>query len=104
MVAVHLPHRDLALAVLPEDVGLAVAAEVRDVGHVPVGYNRSDRGVGGNMVAVHLPHRNLAAVVVQEDVGLAVIAEVADAIDMPARGGHRTLRGVHRNMVAGELP
>ena len=77
MVAVHLPHRDLALGVLPEDVGLAVAVEVAGVGDVPIGADRADRGVGGDVVAVHLPHRDLAAVVVQQDVGLAVAAEVA---------------------------
>jgi hypothetical protein len=77
VVAVHLPHRDLALGVLPQDVGFAVAAEVADGGDVPVGTDRSDRSVGSNMVAIHLPHRDLAAIAVQENVGFAASAEVS---------------------------
>ena len=42
---VHLPHRDVAAGVLPQDVGLAVAVEIADAGDLPaVRDRRTDDG------------------------------------------------------------
>ena len=46
--AVHQPDRGLAVVVLPEDVGLAVAVEVAGIDHVPVGARVGTDGRAGD--------------------------------------------------------
>src|SRR5258708_4079853 len=76
VVALHLPHRALAVVAVQEKVGFAVIAEVADPVEMPARRDRSDRGVQGDMVAVELPDRKAALVVAEQDIADTVAIEV----------------------------
>ena len=97
--AVHFPHGNRAVVVLPNEIVHAVAVEVADALDLPfgTGIERADRTDERRVAAaVHFPHRRLAVVVLKDDVGKAVTIEVAAALDVPAReptGRERTRLG-----------
>ena len=77
MVAVHLPHRDLAAVAVQQNVGFAVIAEVADPVDMPACRDRPHRGIQGDLVAVELPDREAAVVVAEQDIADAVAIEVS---------------------------
>ena len=84
--AVHQPDRGRAVAVLPENVGLAVAVEVAGPRDVPARSRVRQSPASNEAGAVHQPDRELRAVIgLPENVGLAVAVEVASPRDVPVR-------------------
>src|ERR1700724_1652659 len=84
--AVHQPNRGLAVGVLPQNVGVAVAVEVTDAGDAPARSRvRSNQRLAERGGAVHQPDCRLAIGVLPQDVGIAVAVEVTRADHLPAR-------------------
>src|SRR5579863_2724572 len=86
---VHLPDRDLAAYVLPQDVGKAVAVEVARSDRMPARPGIGAHGPAADHVrSVHLPDRGLpGARVLEQDVRVTVVVEVAGSDRLPARPG-----------------
>src|SRR5689334_21687878 len=82
--AVERPDRRLAIVVLPQDVGFAVAVEIPGPDDVPARPGIAEAGAGDGGRPVGLPHRRLAAVVLPEKIGPAVAIDVARRLGMPA--------------------
>src|SRR6266404_2683961 len=82
---VHLPDRDIAAAVLPQNVGTAVTIVVAGADRVPARPRVGDAAAADHAGAVQLPDRDFAAVVLPQDVRAAVAVEIAGANRMPAR-------------------
>ena len=114
--AVHQPDCRLAVGVLPQNVGLAVAVEIARPGHVPARpWVRPDQGFAGRCGPVHQPDRSLAIGVLPQNVGFAVIGEVAGRTNhLPARsriwpdqrfaGGRGAVHQPDRRLAVGVLP
>src|SRR5437762_2028000 len=82
--AVHLPDRDVAARIPPQDVRFAVAVEIAGADDVPVSRIGKPGEAGTrNLRAVHLPDRDVAAGVPPQDVGFAVAVEIGGADDVP---------------------
>src|SRR3984893_17872665 len=97
---VHLPDRDIAAAVLPQNVGTAVAIVFAGADSVPARAGVRDAAAADHAGAVQLPDRDFAAVVLQQDVRAAVAVEVAGAQCVPVRPRiAETAAGNHRGPV-----
>src|SRR6516162_6779273 len=117
--ATHLPDyhrpvgacRSAGVGAAPQDVGLAVVAEVAGARARPTGGNMlpADRGQDGT--ATHLPdyHRPVGACrsagvgAAPQDVGLAVAVEVVGADDRPT-GGNHLVADVGQDRTAAHFP
>ena len=77
---------DLAIRVLPQDVGMPVAIEVAGSDRIPARSRVGRDGCVANHAGpVHFPDRDLAVRIPQQDVGMAVVIEVAGSERRPAR-------------------
>src|ERR1700737_3071526 len=84
--AAHQPDRRLAIVVLPQDVGVAIAAEIAGADYVPARSGvRPDQHLAERGGAVHQPDRRLTIGVLPQYVGFAVAVEIACADNVPAR-------------------
>src|SRR5262249_38048873 len=87
--AVHQPDRGCAVAVLPQDVRVAVVVEVAGALDLPARPRIDGTGavIGQHGQAVHQPNCRRAIGALPQDVGPAVVIEVAGGLDLPARPG-----------------
>src|ERR1700730_8343299 len=80
--AVHQPDRGLAIGLLPQDVGFAVAVVIAGADNLParsrVGPDPLLAERGG---AVHQPDRRLTVGVLPQDVGVAIAVEITGTDD-----------------------
>ena len=72
MVAVHLPKRNLAAVVAPQDIALAIAVEVADSNDVVLSGDSCYRRVGDDLITIHLQKDDLSAVVAEQDITLTI--------------------------------
>ena len=94
--AVHQPDRWRPIAVLPQDVGLAVAVEVAGALDLPA-RPRIERADGTHGHGFMPSISQIAGVpsLLPQDVGLAVAVEVAGVLDLPARPRIERADGTH---------
>src|SRR5688572_9207957 len=90
--AVHEPHDDRAVRVLPDNVRLRVVVYVHDPRDTPD--RRDGLAVEKQCAAqeagtVHEPHDQIAVLVAEEQIRLAIVVEVGDASHAPDTPGIR---------------
>src|SRR5258705_131211 len=82
--AVHQPYRRRAVAVLPVNIGFAVAIETARSEPVPRRPGIEPGSPAADEVqSVHFPDHRYAVVVLPQNVGLAVAVEIACAFHVP---------------------
>ncbi len=100
--AVHEPHRHVAGAVAPEDVGLAVAVEVALTDDRP-GARHGRQACGLQYrIAAHQPHGDVVAVAAPKHVALAVAVEVMGVGRIFGRRRHDLNCRHHATVLVGE--
>src|SRR5208282_6009235 len=89
--AIHLPDRQIARRVPPQNVAMPVPIEVADSNNCP-GSDRDISDIRGSGIqdtrAVHFPNHHIAAAVAPENVALAVAVEVPRSDNRPNDGGY----------------
>src|SRR5882672_3070354 len=82
--SIHEPNRGLAIVVLPENVGLAVAVEIAGAFDVPCRTRIAAHHSSGRLRgSIDEPGPCPAVIVLPQDVGLAVAVEIGGAFRMP---------------------
>ena len=89
MASIHKPDRNVAIIILPQNVGLAVTIKVASTFDMP-GWTRIPAVREGRTCQaqpVHEPNRSFTIVILPEDVSFAIAVEVAAAYHMPGGAG-----------------